>query len=420
MEKENTPQFAENFPDILYESDACEKYFAGSIVNGKSIQVLPCIHKGERRLRLEFGYDTELINHVRKIAGNRWSQTLHCWHVPDTMENRTLLGYGLQSEENQLKKEETVTDLPERMQEEVNAFINYMEYRRYSERTVAVYGSAIRLFLGFYKDKDPGRITNSDIIRFNKEYILKRGFSQSYQSQVISAIKLYLKHIDFTEIDIETIERPKKPKYIPTVLSVNEVERLLNALTNIKHKSILSLIYSAGLRVGEATHVKLSDIDVDRGIIHIRAAKGDKDRIVNLSHNLLILLRDYARKYKPKEYLFNGPGGGRYSVTSIRAILKKAKEAAGIRKSIRVHTLRHSFATHMLEKGVDLRFIQEILGHQDIKTTMIYTHVARRRLSYIASPLDDLELFDNHDRFVERGHKRNPKDDLSSGNWGYK
>ena len=128
----------------------------------------------------------------------------------------------------------------------------------------------------------------------------------------------------------------------------------------------------------------------------------------------------YARKYKPRGYLFNGPGGGPYSVSSIRLILKRAQAAAGINKPIRVHTLRHSFATHMLEKGVDLRYIQEILGHKDIKTTMIYTHVARRRLSYIASPLDDLEIDTENDRFYDRGHKPNQKNHLSPDDWGYK
>jgi integrase/recombinase XerD len=269
-------------------------------------------------------------------------------------------------------------------------------------------------------DKDLASIMPEDIVRFNRDYILPNGFSQSYQNQIISAIKLFLKFNGTPLLKIDRIERPKRPKYIPAVLSVNEVERLLNCIKNIKHKAVLSTIYSAGLRIGELINIKISDIDTDRCVIHIRGAKGNKDRVVNLSANLLSLLVDYARRYEPTKYLFYGVGNERYSVSSIRRILKVAGARAGIKKHIRVHTLRHSFATHMLEKGVDLRFIQEILGHSDIKTTMIYTRVARRRLSYIASPLDDMDIYDKTEEKIESKDKRNPNLRLSPDFWEYK
>ncbi|MBN2521685.1 MAG: site-specific integrase [Bacteroidales bacterium] len=386
----------------------------------EKITIEPATHRGEQRLKIIFPYNEQLIDKVRSIPGCRWSATMHCWHVPDNQTSKRLLTDSALNNEKPENNSKPIEKTKEANSKEIERFINYLEYKRYSKRTITVYTSAVKLFFEFYGNKPTELIKESDIIQFNRKYILERGFSDSYQNQIISAIKLFINSTGITRIDTERIERPKKPKYIPTVLSIREVERLLSGIRNIKHKAILSLIYSAGLRIGESINIKLTDIDVDRGVIHIRSAKGNKDQMVNLSHNLLFLLREYAKKYKPKEYLFNGPSGGKDSVTSIRNILKRAKEAAGIKKSIRVHTLRHSFATHMLEKGVDLRFIQEILGHKDIKTTMIYTRVAKRRIGYIGSPLDDLEIIDKNDRFVEGGYKRNSDNNLSPDYWGYK
>ena len=179
---------------------------------------------------------------------------------------------------------------------------------------------------------------------------------------------------------------------LPVVLSKFEVKRLLNAVSNLKHLAILSLIYSAGLRISEAINMKIKDIDSERGLIYIKNAKGRKDRVVNLSPTLLILLRKYVKEYRPRDYLFNGQGSEQYAAESIRNIFRKAVKKAGIKKPVRVHTLRHSFATHMLEKGVDIRYIQEILGHSDPKTTMIYTHVSERKITTFINPLDDLKL----------------------------
>jgi len=420
MEKLYTAQFSTESLVCINEPEGPVGFNRPEKNDENLVRVIACSHKGKKRLRLSFHYDVDLIDKVRVIPDCQWSETMHCWHVPDDEVSRKMLSVFNLENEDILYKKGIIPKKERVISNKIQRFINFLEYKRYSGRTIAVYSSAIKLFFDYYTDKDPGLITREDIINFNTDYILRQGFSQSYQNQIISSIKLFLRCTGSAHIDIEKIERPKKPKYIPTVLSVNEIERLLNSVHNSKHKAILSMIYSAGLRVGEAINIKLYDIDSDRGVIHIRAAKGNKDRVVNLSPVLLMLLREYARKYKPHEYLFNGPGGGQYSVSSIRSILKRAKEESGIKKSIRVHTLRHSFATHMLEKGVDLRFIQEILGHKDIKTTMIYTHVARRRLSYIASPLDDLDIFGKNDRFIESGDKRKSDSHLSPDYWGYK
>jgi integrase/recombinase XerD len=386
----------------------------------KSIKVIPCLHRDKKRLKLVFHFDMELIDKVRAIPDCLWSETMHCWHVPDTDKNRSDLGWKANQSDDNIESQVVVPGKKKKTDKEVADFIRYLEFRRYSKRTIEVYASAVKVFLSFFSHKNIHEITNRDILIFNEEFILRRGFSESYQNQVISAIKLFLARTAEHNVRIENIERPKRSKYIPTVLSVQETKRLLNAPDNLKHRAILSLIYSAGLRVGEAITLKLTDIDADRGVIHIRAAKGDKDRVVTLSYKLLQLLRVYAQKYRPKIYVFNGPGGGMYSVSSIRAILKRARIKANIRKSIRVHTLRHSFATHMLEKGVDLRYIQEMLGHQDIKTTMIYTRVARRRFGFIANPFDDLDLEGMNSGLIEGVDKSNSNNHLSPKNEGYK
>jgi site-specific recombinase XerD len=185
------------------------------------------------------------------------------------------------------------------------------------------------------------------------------------------------------------LHRPKKEHKLPKVLSKNEVKKILDSSKNIKHKSILMLIYSAGLRRSELLNLHISDIDSERMVINIRGAKGKKDRISLLSGNMLNMLRDYYKKFKPVKYLFEGPGNSKYSSTSVSNILKKATAKAGINKKVTPHMLRHSFATHLLEQGTDLRYIQELLGHSSSKTTEIYTHVSKRAIDKIKNPIDD-------------------------------
>jgi integrase/recombinase XerD len=188
------------------------------------------------------------------------------------------------------------------------------------------------------------------------------------------------------------IQRPKKEKILPNVLSENEVQLILNHTDNLKHKAILSLIYSAGLRRGELINMKINDIDSKRMYVIIRQGKGRKDRYSILSEKVLELLRRYFKEYQPKEWLFEGQFGGQYGASSIQHILKDAVALSKIRKKVTVHTLRHSFATHLLERGTDIRYIQELLGHQSSKTTEIYTHITQRGLGKIKSPLDNFDI----------------------------
>ena len=229
---------------------------------------------------------------------------------------------------------------------------------------------------------------NDDFIAYNNDYILKNKFSSSYQNQIVNAIKLFFKIVKESSIEIDKIHRPKREKTLPNVLSKEEVLKIIDASENLKHKTLLALIYSAGLRISEALNMKLKDIDSTRMLIHVKNAKGKKDRYTLLSEKVLLLLREYYLVYKPKEYLFEGQFGGMYSSRSAQVILKQSAEKAGIRKPITLHTLRDSFATHLLESGTDLRYIQDLLGHSSPKTTMIYTHVTNDSLKKIKNPFD--------------------------------
>jgi integrase/recombinase XerD len=243
----------------------------------------------------------------------------------------------------------------------------------------------------FYREKPVAEITNEDVIIYNNEYILKNNLSASYQNQIVNAIKLFFQTIRETKMMVDKIHRPKRAKLLPNVLSKEEIKLILNAHSNIKHKMMLSLIYSCGLRCGELLALKPVHIDSKRNIVLLKNAKGQKDRIVPLSPFILEMLRDYFKIYKPKTYLFEGQNAGElYSEKSLQSVLKQALQKAKITKPATLHWLRHSYATHLLESGTDLRYIQELLGHSSSKTTEIYTHVSTKSIQQIKSPFDDL------------------------------
>lgn len=229
-------------------------------------------------------------------------------------------------------------------------------------------------------------------MRFNCEYILERKLSAAYQSQFINALKLFYLINKNHKLELDKLPRPQQGYKLPKVISEEEVAMLLNVTENVKHKTMLALIYSAGLRRSELLNLKITDIDSKRMMISIRNGKGTKDRNVPLSEVVLIMLRSYYTLYKPKDYLFEGQYGDSYTGRSLELVLKKALKLSGIRKNVTLHMLRHSYATHLLEAGTNLRHIQELLGHKSPATTQIYTHVSKEQLSKITSPLDKLKL----------------------------
>jgi integrase/recombinase XerD len=276
-------------------------------------------------------------------------------------------------------------------QQHLIAFKNYMNYRRYSSNTIKTYSDALEVFFRFYQNKQLESLTIEDIVYFNSEYILRKNLSASYQNQVINAIKLFYRNRFNRTMEVDFIQRPKREKRLPNVLSKEEVKAILEAHNNLKHKVMLSLIYSCGLRCGELLALEPIHIDSKRNIILIKNSKGKKDRIVPLSQKILEMLRTYYKLYKPKRYLFEGQTSGMpYDKRSLQLVLKQALNKTKIIKPVTLHWLRHSYATHLLENGTDLRYIQEILGHSSSKTTEIYTHVSTNSIQRIKSPFDDL------------------------------
>ena len=274
---------------------------------------------------------------------------------------------------------------------QLQQFRNYLEQRRYSKNTIKTYLECLRVFMAFHSKKLLNEITLEDVYLFNTEYILKKNCSASYQNQVINSIKLFYRSQYNKKLDIEQIERPRREKKLPNVLSKQEVKRIIQAPVNLKHKLMLCLIYACGLRRSELLNLVPREIHSDRNLLIIRQSKGKKDRIVPISNNLIEQLREYYKIYRPNVYLFEGQTPGeRYSDRSLQLVLKSAVKKAKINKPVTLHWLRHSYATHLLESGTDLRYIQELLGHSSSKTTEIYTHVSIRNIQQIRSPFDDL------------------------------
>jgi len=270
-------------------------------------------------------------------------------------------------------------------------FEDKLKVRRYSQSTCRSYYFMFRDFLKAKYPKPLHHLNKDDIMEYQLQLVSQRNVSRSYQNQSINAIKFYLEHVLGHDRQLFNLERPLKEKKLPQVLNQQEVKNILEQVYNLKHKAILTTIYASGLRISELINLEIKDIDSANMRIWVWGGKGAKDRFTVLSPHLLKLLRQYFVKHKPSGYLFEGANNGQpYSTTSIRKVLARAVKKAGIIKPVTVHTLRHSFATHLLENGTNLRYIQELLGHGSSKTTEIYTHVCSTKLTDVASPLDKL------------------------------
>jgi integrase/recombinase XerD len=356
-------------------------YLYGSTIRLMNWKAQLITHRDQSRIAVYFKKNPEWIDRIKQQEGSRWSQTLGVWHLPDTLENR--IKFRIQQLPRKLPSQEGIV--------QIQKFKHWLLSKRYSDSTIMTYTEALKSFLTFFNEKLVTEIDNDDVILYNNEYILNNNLSSSYQNQIVNAIKLYFSTVLETKIELDKIHRPKRAKLLPNVLSKEEVKLILNAHSNTKHKTMLSLIYACGLRRSELLNLKPADIDSKRGIIIIRQGKGKKDRIAPLSDKILFMLREYYSTYKPRLWLFEGQNSGEiYSEYSLQSVLKQALHKTGITKPVTLHWLRHSFATHLLESGTDLRYIQELLGHNSSKTTEIYTHVSTKSIQQIKSPFDDL------------------------------
>lgn len=379
------------------------------------IKIKYAIHHEKEVVQILF-YRNEELTHLLKAATHmRWSKTMNCWYLPYyktinqdlfmLVKNTHYLDYSefkknvvapdlqiLKQVPLQITKSIEVTkELSAEIIKKIGEFKYWLKSKRYAESTIGTYIDSIQTFLRYFESKQINEISNDDLIVFNNEYILANHFSASYQNQIVNSVKLFYRTMENKKLLPELIHRPKRPKLLPNVLSKEEVKLILQALSNIKHKAMLSLIYSCGLRRSELLHLKLTDIDSKRGLVIIRQSKGRKDRVAPLSDKILELLRDYFMAYKPSVWLFEGQDKqNQYDERSLASVLKQALEKSKINKPVTLHWLRHSYATHLLENGTDLRYIQEILGHSSSRTTEIYTHVSNKNIQRITSPFDNL------------------------------
>ena len=378
----------------------------------KQIRIERGTHYGAPRLLVHFPYDRELIGLIKQVRGARWSNSLHCWHLPDRLDvlgelleqlrGKAVIDQSALHQPHSLRPASTGPEkrrgetggqggLTASQKEALETLRKYMEHRRYARSTVENYIRSLVAFLEYIGNKDLNDIREKDIIGFVHGHIFKKGLSRSYQNMVISALKLLYGEIYRTPLSMDQLQRPRKEKPLPNVLSREEVKRILEAPVNLKHRVMLNLLYGCGLRRSEVLKLRQTDIQKDRGVLMVRQSKGKKDRMVPLPEKFLNLLDEYYRAYRPIHYVFEGQKAGTsYSSASIEKVLKRACRKAGISKPVTLHWLRHSYATHLLEGGVDLRYIQELLGHQSSRTTEIYTHVSFNSLKNIRSPLDDL------------------------------
>jgi site-specific recombinase XerD len=355
----------------------------------------------EKKIILRFPFARAHVAKVKTLPYYQWHKEGRYWTFPYTANIKSEIenyfsrfGFEIEcsfkkSKTKELKEKKNYTNDRKIPKE----YLEILTLKRYSEKTINTYRKAFIDFINYFKTKDLDTITGDDIKDYLLYMIEKRKISASLQHIIINAIKFYYeKVLKLDKLPYITIERPFKEKTLPAVLSEEEVQKIISAIDNLKHKTLILTIYSAGLRISELINLKLADIDSKRKIVIIKEAKGKKDRYSLLSEKLLLYLRRYYKEYKPQKWLFEGQNGEQYSDSSIYNILYTACNKAGINKKISVHTLRHSFATHLLERGADLRYIQELLGHGSSKTTEIYTHITRKGMEQVKSPLDNLDI----------------------------
>lgn len=333
----------------------------------------------------------EVVDRIKQIPGRFWQIELKIWTVPNNAESRQWLhDLGLSTYVVSLRRADLMDPELKFTEQQRDALVQVEEklrVSRYSWRTIKSYlGHLERLFL-YYRELSPALISQEQIFEYLLARINDKGWRAATQNQALCAFKYYYEMIVGETRNWEMM-RGRNDRRLPTVLSQDEVGRILLAVKNTKHRCILTLIYSSGLRLGELTRLRRMDIHYDRRQVFVFGGKGKKDRYTLLAERCIPLLRKYLTEYDPDYWLFEGQDGGPYSVRSVQAILRRAVEASGVNPLATVHTLRHSFATHLLEQGVDLRYIQELLGHSSTKTTEIYTHIRSRAKRAIQSPLD--------------------------------
>lgn len=364
------------------------------------VSLVKAYHRNSLQILIKFDYNKHLISIIKSIPGTYWSKTLNCWYLKNTPKHLELLKFRLnpyaiikvdRNTYGKLKNKKQNSPKRQLSKEHRDLLLGYMHYlkgKKYSKSTVKTYLTLTADMVEFYNHTDLKMLNNRSIEIFIERVMIPKNYSISTHRQFLSSLKHFKAYFPECGINGLQIVLPKKDRILPTVLSKLEILDLIRCTQNLKHRAIIALLYSCGLRIGELIQLRLIDIDIDRRQLIVKKGKGRKDRYIILAESILPLLSNYIISYQPKYYVFEGQKSGRYSAESIRSFLKRSCKNANIGKHVTPHTLRHSYATHLLESGIDIRYIQELLGHSKPETTMIYTHVSKKDLLNIKSPLD--------------------------------
>lgn len=372
------------------------------------VRLQPLLYEGQELVQVSFAYNEQIYNKIKYGRACRWLAAPRSFVLQATAANLHLLLDELQgtaqvwlSSTMKVKDMTVMCRLWEQTYKKTEQYIScplpYLEkllLLNYSMNTIRTYHSLLLRFFNGHKTVGLAHINNfmvDDINQYHRQMVQSQIYSYSFVNQSINAIKFYYQRVlGRHTLDLSQVERPEKPDRLPTVLSRQEVQKILAATDNLKHRCLLQLLYAGGLRIGEVINLKITDVQSDRNLLLIRGGKGKKDRTTLLSKKLLESLRAYYKVYRPKVWLFEGQNGGQYTVESTRNVFRAALKKADIKVKATPHTLRHSFATHLLEQGTNLRYIQALLGHRSSKTTEIYTHITSHGLDAVVSPLDNL------------------------------
>ena len=355
------------------------------------------LYKNKITLLITFIYNDPIISKIRNLGGFKWSKSNRGWLYPFSNENLNMVQQELSNlasirfdnsiyntlATKPIRKPRNISESNKKV---IRSFVKYLEGKRYGESTIKTYFKYVADFIEHVKNKPLEDLNNRDVELFIEEIFIPKKYSISSQRLFVSAIKIFAIFLPECKIDGLKLARPYKSKKLPIVLSQGEIINLIRCTKNLKHRAILAFIYSSGMRIGELINLELKDIDINRSQVFVRNSKGRKDRYVGLADSFRPLLSNYINTYEPIRYFAEGEPSNKYTAGSIRLFLKRSAELAGIKKRITPHSLRHSYATHLLEHGTDIRLIQELLGHSRPETTMIYTHVSNKSLMAISNP----------------------------------
>ncbi len=367
-----------------------------------NIVLEPGTHNGKDVVFVKFQYDKEIIDKIKTIDGAKWSQSIKCWYIPknefklnpffNTLKPIAFIDYSkLQTTTNNPSSKEMKREKPKKKEVVFlpEGYKDLLDQKRYSESTKSTYINYFEDFMRYFKGKVLDEISTMQINQYILELIRKNKISSSQQNQRINAIKFYFEKVIRKEKVFYDIKRPRKTRSLPKVITEFELQRMLEHSGNVKNKVIIGLLYSAGLRRSEIINLRKQDIVSDKMMIFVRGGKGKKDRQTILSKYMSNIIPKYYELFKPNYWVLEGPNRTQYSASSVGQIVKRVGRRAEVSIEVTPHILRHSFATHLLENGINLRYIQELLGHENSKTTEIYTHVSKKSLANISSPLDN-------------------------------